>query len=281
MKTELSRTYRYNFYDGGGMIPTNTSYCFAWNDHGGAVQPSDPNPTTGEYFAGYTYKKSSGTRKIGYRVGESPEYYGTVGLNKVQPYVKTQDWYSIQTKNYLSNIDSQLTISRLELENGKIIRVGQDPTNATYYRINVEKLPQSTSIVSVDPASGLGLMMSGLTDTLNEVGFLYNSGKTYTDPRFELEVQHTNTKIILTEVYSGQLSIELAANRPHTNNCPYDIFCIPYGEIKVGSSTSVVSKSVSLQMASKISKVGGGQTAAVYDIQLLPFCPLPPSRFNV
>ena len=280
MKTELGRIYRYNFYDGGGIVPSNTSYCFAWNDYGGALAPTDPNPTTGEYFAAYTFKKTDGTKKIGYRTNESPSYYGNVGLGKVQPYVKSQDWFSIKTKDYLSNIEPSITISRLELESGKIIRVGSDPTTATYYRINVEKLPQSTSIVTINPSSGLGLMMSGLTDTFNSVGFLA-SNNPYTDPRFELEVQHTNTQITFTEVYNGQLSITLPADRPHTLNTPYDIFCIPYGEIKVGSSTQPVSTSVSLQMASQISKQGGGQTAGVYDIQLLPFCPLSRSRFNV
>jgi hypothetical protein len=75
------------------------------------------------------------------------------------------------------------------------------------------------------------------------------------------------------------VNVSSPENRYHLENEPYDMFCIPYGDIKIitnkeGTITqSFNATNPGLAIASQIGAATG--TNAIYDIQLLPYCPVP------
>lgn len=76
--------------------------------------------------------------------------------------------------------------------------------------------------------------------------------------------------------------IESIAARPHLNDAPYDMFCIPYKDkygigmnysfMYNGSQVTKIQRpEISMSIANAISRIG--QTA-VYDVQIVPYCPI-------
>lgn len=72
---------------------------------------------------------------------------------------------------------------------------------------------------------------------------------------------------------------ELPYNRIKTKNTPYDIFCMPYGDLNkwtVGTSGPIYkgygTKARTLEILSQLAEQ---PDTMIYDIQLLPYCPLP------
>lgn len=78
---------------------------------------------------------------------------------------------------------------------------------------------------------------------------------------------------------STATKFEIPYNRVKTKNTPYDIFCMPYGNMgkwTVGTSGPVYNgnntKARTLDILSQISEQ---PDTVIYDLQLLPYCPLP------
>lgn len=75
------------------------------------------------------------------------------------------------------------------------------------------------------------------------------------------------------------VNVSSPETRYHLENEPYDMFCIPYGDIKIitnkeGTITQYFNATnPGLAIASQIGAATG--TNAIYDIQLLPYCPVP------
>lgn len=90
------------------------------------------------------------------------------------------------------------------------------------------------------------------------------------EPLYEMEILHWNYYPVFNEVNIETLNLEIKANRLHSQFLPYDIFCIPYGEIYT-SATSKTIGDYGIKLANEIVRAAGTN---LYDIQLLPYCPL-------
>lgn len=92
---------------------------------------------------------------------------------------------------------------------------------------------------------------------------------------FELITQHPQYQISLTKTNLTALPYSLGERIP-TIDAPYDMFCIPYGEITItdenGATILTTEKDLGMTLARSISLMG---SEAVYDMQLLPYCPVP------
>ena len=60
-------------------------------------------------------------------------------------------------------------------------------------------------------------------------------------------------------------------SRLHLTDAPYDMFCIPYGSVHLQSANIDTVKEAALEIAFEFAKDLGKE--ALYDIQLLPYCP--------
>lgn len=81
--------------------------------------------------------------------------------------------------------------------------------------------------------------------------------------------------IVTTEIVQyDQTSVTLSANRNENFDGPYDLFCMPMGEVTIKNNNTTVFTTVSnvaLPMARGIAIEG--TVDKIYDIQILPYCP--------
>lgn len=82
--------------------------------------------------------------------------------------------------------------------------------------------------------------------------------------------------VTITDVDESAGTYVIPGNRAHTNGVPYDIFAIPAGAITLQTGhNGKTSPSLSQKLvASIITGLVGGDSAQLYDVQYLPYCPL-------
>lgn len=93
---------------------------------------------------------------------------------------------------------------------------------------------------------------------------------------FSLKASLIKYALVLEEIsVDGTFTFTIPANRTRTKDAPYDIFCIPYGSFNNNGS-----KENAMNIASAIirSFITGSQ-GSIYDVQILPYCPLPQTNF--
>lgn len=88
---------------------------------------------------------------------------------------------------------------------------------------------------------------------------------------FHTFAAYFNYTLTLEEVINTPVwSYEISGTRKHTLDAPYDLICIPYGELNgVGSQSAAMD--IAVQTISQNTTSTGG---SIYDFQLLPYCPL-------
>ena len=92
-------------------------------------------------------------------------------------------------------------------------------------------------------------------------------------PTYNLYTIHSSGikyKVELEELSTDKgFSTTIPADRPHLNDAPYDMFCMPYGIYN-----NLGSKEFYMKVATAISTTFNvGSTSELYDLQLLPFAP--------
>lgn len=158
-------------------------------------------------------------------------------------------------------------IKRLQ---GQIIH--ETSTN-TYYKVNVE-FNTSTNIINCT-----GSESQILSDNLNFNAVTNNPIIDEADPddnpNYKLEYI-CNTYTITIEQYFEKASIDLTGDRYHLTDQPYDMFCMPYSDdlaiYKNGTLQFKSNKNLALAVGTSIATAIG--STGVYDVQLLPYCPV-------
>lgn len=141
------------------------------------------------------------------------------------------------------------------------------------YKIIKNSSLKSTSLSAVSSNSSLGQMLDdrlyldyisdeNISATLNSDAYyiLERSSNIYT---FSLEPVKINASVTIND------------DRYHTIDTPYDIFAMPYGEIEIekfGQKLCTTSRSLNQNIAIAIQTQVGADV--VYDLQLLPYCPI-------
>ena len=172
--------------------------------------------------------------------------------------------------------DETLAFENLQ---GKIIL---DSTGHSY------KIDISTQEVTT--SSGALSTGSALYGTLNTaIGPLFNAPSQFQSP-FDLTKTYTKKKIILRDVEQvANYTYSITGNRDHVIDQPYDMFCMPYGDVKVINTAATpqpadlhTSASLNLITATEMmTKYGiGAANSYIYDVQLVPYCPLPQSMIT-
>lgn len=104
----------------------------------------------------------------------------------------------------------------------------------------------------------------------------------YKIPQLVLELQEIPQTINLEVYIAGKTESETVGVRdlrPGLTDAPYDMFCMPYmnGTLTfkdaLGLTTVNITKEMSIAIAQSIALEMGSQN--IYDLQLLPYCPLP------
>lgn len=147
-----------------------------------------------------------------------------------------------------------------------------DSSTNTYYKISIISASEGNPITVTSSISGGQTALNALKNAMN---YLSGTGGTlqgnYTT--FTASNSSTSYAIQLTNVGTS-LYVDLNSDRAHLNDAPYDMFCIPFSDtlkLKSGKISFTCSKNVAISMATEIAKDLGSN--AVYDVQLLPYCP--------
>ena len=158
-----------------------------------------------------------------------------------------------------------------------------DSTAKKYYRIRVEgsparwtqninsNMPALFNTMSANLVKDCGnITIGGSTQNIQITG---TAGAT----SFAAEASYTEYKVYLDQyTVSANVVISTPENRYHLEDQPYDMFCMPYSDslniYQNGVKLTTASSSLAINLATQIgASTGSGN---VYDIQLLPYCPV-------
>ena len=175
------------------------------------------------------------------------------------------------------------TTKELKALQNQYIKTGTGET-ARYWQISVSTDEGIAVEKTITRNSNLGKELAGIIANGVEDGKGANvkpiTGNGNDDSfiaTFSIDIVAINLKVI--DVESG-FTMSLAGDRPTLNDAPYCMFCIPFGEnykIKTADGTVDISQFNSLTLANGIAtSLGGlGENSKIYDLQLLPYCPIP------
>ena len=150
------------------------------------------------------------------------------------------------------------------------------------YRLTIERKMNSNLYLSYTNAqigAGSDILSNAIKKYLEYLAEkpyfeLYNYTSTSSSAYFLK--QFTVYNLTIEEVNYDEVKTTITATRNNNFDAPYDMFCIPYGEVDVYSSGSKILTTISniaLPIARGIALKG--TTDLIYDIQLLPYCPFP------
>lgn len=189
--------------------------------------------------------------------------------------IKAKEQYS--TLNDLVNTELGLP-STIESNNflalrGKIIKVGTD-----FYKIDLVSEWTNRSIAKkLSPTSDMFRILDAQKPTQAYIeGTIMKVTGTANNQTYMAYGEYKRYKITLSPVY-GEIKCSIDTSKIYElNDSPYKMFCIPYSdELKVyknGALQYTSSKNIALSLGTAIGESVG--SANVYDVQLLPFCPL-------
>lgn len=252
--------YSYYSYSGDNYFKTNAYLTFRYR----TIEPSKNHLWTN--FKNETYIK------------ETPEmtlYYDSYLLvDKTKP-LDEQEWTIEAMSLFRQYTDSYFTdkaIGRMAYtwllnENGKIILAND---TKKYYRVLV-------TVTDAEKSYPINYDVDG--------EYLYSKFQelcpdgTVAEDTFQLLQAFSLVNVAFVEVVAKTTTVTMpkAANRLHLKDAPYDMFCVPFGNVTV--KNSAVSKfspitlyqSQSLQYSQDLVRQLGSN---VYDLQLLPYCPM-------
>ena len=181
---------------------------------------------------------------------------------KVDTWFSTTGWTGLFTGDYSSYNGC---IFKKDGKYYKLTITNQGPVNqtVTYTRAQVDS--QANDLCSIFKQFINSYLING--DTV--IGMSQNANAnavTFVKPVY-------NYTFVTEEIDFDEVSVTIPADRNTNLEAPYDLFCIPIGEVSVKSSGLTVltnALNVALATAQAIA-VKGGQK--VYDIQILPYCP--------
>ena len=158
-----------------------------------------------------------------------------------------------------------------------------DSTAKKYYRIRIEgspvrkiqnvttSMPTLFNTMSANLVKDCGnITIGGATKNIQITG---TAGAT----SFATEASYTEYSIYLDQyTISANVVISTPENRYHLEDQPYDMFCMPYSDslniYQNGVKLTTANSSLAINLATQIgASTGSGN---VYDIQLLPYCPV-------
>lgn len=176
-------------------------------------------------------------------------------------------------QSYLNDlVVEQLTsYDDLAYYNGKTIVTADNK----YYRCLLEPLGSSERTgYAIENTSNIGLEIESL---LNETGLIKE--KTLSETFSYYVIVGTKYKFVFEEQTDALLKYDLSVSKLNTVDNAYNVFAIPYNTIdisyhKTDNSIEVIKNSTNIAL-STIQSISINGSDAVYDIQLLPYCPVP------
>lgn len=154
-------------------------------------------------------------------------------------------------------------------QNGAII---YEQSTGKYYRVSINSVKEVQSTANVTSGNLFNVMKSITDNTLDFSG-------TPGTASYALRVTAPRYMLFIDEDASLGCKLTMTTNRYSLNDSPYDMFCIPYSDdlkiYKNGVLQFTANKELAFNIATYVSRKYGGSSAQyLYDLQLLPYCPV-------
>lgn len=151
---------------------------------------------------------------------------------------------------------------------GSIVRDSQ----GRIFQITLTKTETSTEVIDIT-AGSLYQKLVSICGSSEEITGTPNQTS------FKVEVVREGYKMSAVELFGLSTTWDMRGERLVTEDAPYDIFAIPYGEVQLvyknltyTTSNKVSSLATANSIINKMTPAASG--GYLYDIQLLPYCPI-------
>ena len=155
-------------------------------------------------------------------------------------------------------------------ENGKVLNL--TVTNPGYYKIDANISSNQSSSYTPTSYSTLDTYMATWGHNISSKA-----------PDDGLYTNYNSAELTLSQIAYGTYTCDFPNEngRLHLKDAPYDMFCIPYGNIVIKNTATswvdiTLDKSLSLSIAQGLATE---LASNLYDLQLLPYCPM--TGFNL
>lgn len=173
-----------------------------------------------------------------------------------------------QIGNYV-NIKSSSEVNDFLNQNNKLL---YDSSASKYYKVNIVNdglLLEQTPITA-------GNMFNTMQQAINATEGVSGNAN---NQSFVLNTYCQAYTIMLEEMPNIGYSVNIGSDRYHLSDAPYDMFCIPFSDdlkiYKNGVLDITASKNVAYKAANALAlKYSGDSAKFLYDLQLLPYCPV-------
>lgn len=142
------------------------------------------------------------------------------------------------------------------------------------FRVVLDAGQSQNPIFAAVPEKGTQLFRE-IEKEIPDSGSNYTSSGYWGTGDFTLRLSVLKATLRLEEIPSGEYQISLldAGLRPHLDDAPYDMFCIPYSDtatVETSKGSLQCSKALAWTMAVLLAT---SLSSGDYDLQLLPYCP--------
>ena len=253
-----------------------------WTQFGS--QGTSLNLTTAIYNRFYELVKNGGIVTTDLTLNNMADV-GVWGINCVQERA-ARNWAGSARTTLQSDLAKALglhTATQTSTFLGLNSKTIYDSTAKKYYRIRIEGTTvRNTQNVTSNMPTIFNTMSSNLVRDCGDYdigGAVKNIQITGTagTTSFATEASYYEYSVYLDQyTVSANVVISTPENRYHLEDQPYDMFCMPYSDsLKIyqnGVQLTTASSSLAINLATQIgASTGSGN---VYDIQLLPYCPV-------
>ena len=245
---------------GGGQVEEEIGYYITGAD--GHAPGSDPILKYGDPWPDYPTNQL----QIAYH-WNGTDFNGIIKSlkNNISSRLSTLQSY---VGNYI-DLHSEQEVNDFLNQNGAVI---YEQSTGKYYRVSIQTISNVRSTANVTSGNLFNVMKSITDNTLDFSG-------TPGDASYAVRVIAPQYGLVLTEDTSLGCKLTMTTNRYSLNDSPYDMFCIPYSDdlkiYKNGTLQFTANRELAFNIATYVSRKYGGSSAQyLYDLQLLPYCPV-------
>lgn len=191
--------------------------------------------------------------------------------NKLNSIRATEEMAQAAYVQYAPRYD--FSLANLLRLNNNVLKIGEN-----YFRVNVSDNTETVS-KTITAGSNIFTYFKNLlgSQTVDGESMFEDTADLVNTDTFVVYPEH-NVEISLVPIdnISG-FDMTFPATRPVLQDAPYTMFCIPYGEytFKTSEGTYTTSKETAVSLAGGIATaLGGTGQSNLYDLQLLPYCPI-------
>lgn len=228
------------------------------------LQIAPPFGTGDGYFF---YDKSgvySGWDLVEYSTSLNAKGYGLNAAVELEPQFKAAaSALGSLIPNYITNTNTETAIRKFLGYNGRTIK----DSEGKYYSLAIYTEEDEEGMVDIPSGS----LFNGIDNIIKTS--VYITG-TANSTSYKVAYKRPKYRMVATEMTNLETTWDMTGSKLITDDAPYNIFAIPFGNtlLNYGEYTQATSNPIiAMAVANSIIRIMGDN---LYDIQLLPYCPV-------